>query len=176
MIVGIDPGIKGAIAWLTEDGQIDSLEDMPTLKDGKKTLVDAVKLYNLLKFDVVSIRLVVLEKVGARPGYKSKGHRGGDQDEGGQGAVSGFSFGRTLGRTETPIAILGLPMEFPTPQRWKKVVLEGTEKDKQAAIAYVQRRWPDAELTPPRCRVPRDGRADAILLAEFGRRLLGGKP
>lgn len=173
MIVGIDPGIKGAIAWLTDDGKIESLRNMPTLKDGKKTLVDGVKIYELLQYDRLNIRLVVLEKVSARPGYKSKG---GDQDGGGNGAVSGFSFGRTLGRTEIPVAILGIPMEFPTPQRWKKVVLEGTEKDKAAAIAYVQRRWPSAALIPPRCRVPHDGRAEAILLAEFGRRLLGGKP
>ena len=159
MIVGIDPGVQGAIAVMLATGEIEDVFDMPTLKDGKKTLVDCVGLINILKF--LCRPTVVLESVNCRPG---------------QGVSSVFSFGRSLGRIEGVIHSLGLPMEFPTPQRWKKVVLEGTAKDKDAAIAYVKRRWPNAPLIPEGCRVPHDGRADSICLCEFGRRLLGGKP
>jgi crossover junction endodeoxyribonuclease RuvC len=159
MIVGIDPGVDGAIAWMTDGGDIEDVRNMPTTKDGKKRIIDCPHLCEVLKLTRPDI--VVLESVNCRPG---------------QGVSSVFSFGRSLGRIEGVIHTLGLPIEFPTPQRWKKVVLEGTDKSKEAAIAYVQRRWPDAQLIPDGCRVPHDGRADSILLAEFGRRLMGGRP
>ncbi len=161
MIVGIDPGVGGALCSMEDDGTIDELINMPTIKDGKNTLVDCDKLADWIRPLGRQTNLVVLEKVGARPG---------------QGACSGFSFGRTLGRIEGVLIAMNFRYEFPTPQRWKKVVLEGTDKSKEAAIAYVRRRWPDAQLIPDGCRVPHDGRAEAILLAEFGRRLLRGKP
>ena len=56
-----------------------------------------------------------------------------------------------------------------TPQAWKKAILAGTKKDKDAAIEYVNMKYPDFELILPRCRKPHDGMADAICIAEYGR-------
>ena len=39
---------------------------------------------------------------------------------------------------------------------------------KARSIAFASRMFPDMELIPPRCRVPRDGRADAACLALYG--------
>jgi len=161
MIVGIDPGVDGAVAWMDHDGDVLDVIEMPTYMDGKKRFVDCPTLRRSMASMICKDNLVVLESVNCRPG---------------QGVSSVFSFGRSLGRIEGVVFSLDLPMEFPTPQRWKKVVLEGTDKSKDAAIAYVKRRWPDVQLVPEGCRVPHDGRADAICLCEFGRRLLGGKP
>ena len=35
-IIGIDPGLDGAIAELTEAGELVAIHDMPTLEDGAK--------------------------------------------------------------------------------------------------------------------------------------------
>ena len=59
------------------------------------------------------------------------------------------------------------------PQTWKKVILEGTEKDKDAAIAYVENHHPDIDLIPRRCKKPHDGIADAVCLAAWGRITMG---
>ena len=80
-------------------------------------------------------------------------------------------FGEIVGA----VRALGLPLERPLPQAWKRVVLAGTDRGKAAAIAYARRRFPAAELLPtPRSRRPSDGIADALCLAEFGRRLVAG--
>jgi hypothetical protein len=46
-------------------------------------------------------------------------------------------------------------------------VLAGTTKDKDAAIAYCRRAFPDVALVLPRCRVPHDGIADAVWVKKF---------
>ena len=48
VIIGIDPGQKGAIAVLREDGSLFELFDMPIKKIGKDNRVDGVKLAGLL--------------------------------------------------------------------------------------------------------------------------------
>jgi hypothetical protein len=106
------------------------------------------------------VRLVVVERVGAMPK---------------QGLVSTFSFGRGFGEILGAIEALGLPLEMPIPQGWKKVVLAGTDMGKAAAVGYVARRFPGADLRPtPRSKKPSDGIFDAVCLAEYGRRLLAG--
>jgi crossover junction endodeoxyribonuclease RuvC len=90
-----------------------------------------------------------------------------------QGVASVFSFGFMAGCIEGAVTALGIALEKVTPQGWKKAILSGTAKDKQAAIDYCRRRWPATSLlATPRCRTPHDGIADALVLAEFGRRLL----
>jgi crossover junction endodeoxyribonuclease RuvC len=60
------------------------------------------------------------------------------------------------------------PLEYVRPQAWKKKVLAGTSKDKEAAIAFVRARFPGAPLTLPRCRTPHDGMADAVCIGYYG--------
>jgi crossover junction endodeoxyribonuclease RuvC len=67
---------------------------------------------------------------------------------------------------------LSIPVELATPQRWKGVVLHGSAKDKDAAISWCRRAFPDVALVPPGCRKPHDGMADALCLLEYGRRVL----
>ena len=52
------------------------------------------------------------------------------------------------------------------------LTLAGTRQDKAAAIAYCARRYPAASLlATPRSRTPHTGLADALCLAEWGRRI-----
>jgi crossover junction endodeoxyribonuclease RuvC len=107
---------------------------MPVLKGkGSKTEIDVPSLVALLRgLDAErGVRLVVVEKVGAMPK---------------QGVVSSFSFGKSFGEVLGAIKTLGLALELPMPQAWKKAVLAGTDHSKTAAIAYVRSRFPDASL------------------------------
>jgi crossover junction endodeoxyribonuclease RuvC len=89
--------------------------------------------------------------------------------------VSVFRFGFGAGLWVGILGALGIPFERVPPQAWKKAVLAGTAKDKAAAIAYCSRRFPAASLlATPRSTKPHDGLADALCLAEYGRRLLVG--
>jgi hypothetical protein len=55
-------------------------------------------------------------------------------------------------------------------------MLAGTpgEDTKQRSVIAAQRLFPNVSLLPtPRCKKPSDGIADALLIAEWGRRKMG---
>jgi Holliday junction resolvasome RuvABC endonuclease subunit len=149
-ILAIDPGLSGGIAWAAADGTVSAIP-MPIA--GKE--LDLATLKAVIQSAAPS--WVVLEKVGSMPG---------------QGVASTFKFGTGWGMAQGLAAGLGLPLELVTPQRWKRVVLHGTAKDKDAAIAFCRRAFPGVELVPPRCRKAHDGMADALCMLEYGRRTL----
>ena len=99
MIVGIDPGASGALAFLTDAGALISVHDMPTysVKVGtkKRTRLAVAELADMLRErDITS---AYVEKVGAMPG---------------QGTASMFSFGYTAGAIEGVLSALGVPVNF----------------------------------------------------------------
>lgn len=151
MIVGIDPGQTGGIAYIDTSSGASHAMPMPLM--GKE--IDGHELANALRGR--SIDTVILEKVHAMPK---------------QGVSSTFKFGMGFGLVIGVCEALGIPYRLVTPQAWKKVVLAGTTKDKDAAATFVRRAYPSIGLTPGRKRVPHDGMADAVCLAEYGRRLM----
>lgn len=166
-IVGIDPGLDGGVAVLTPEDELIATV-MPVLGTGAgRREVDIKELDvwldgALREVPIVGFHkvLVVLEKVGPMPK---------------QGVTSTFTFGRDYGKLLALAALNGWSLENPMPQQWKRVILAGTAKDKDAAIAYMQRRYPGVELrASTRCKKPHHGIADAGCLAEYGRRILGG--
>ena len=159
LIIGIDPGLDGGVAILPIDGSGPRVYPMPTMP-GKRRTVDARGLSLLLR-EAKGAELVAVEDVHSHPK---------------QGVASTFAFGRAFGEVLGVVGALELPLELVTPQRWKKSILEGTAKDKHAAIRYASKRFPSASLlASPRSRVNHDGMADALCLAEFGRRLIVGE-
>ncbi len=66
----------------------------------------------------------------------------------GQGVSSTFKFGQGYGSILGIAAALSIPTELVTPQAWKKVVLAGTAKDKDAAVGYCRRAFPNVSLLP----------------------------
>ena len=146
MIIGIDPGISGAIATLTGDSLVDVV-DMPTMKNGKKQMVNAAELAKLLSSYKSNNTVVYLERVSAMPG---------------QGVSSMFNFGVSFGIIQGITGALQIPMVLVTPQLWKKKAgLLG--KDKDCARTLAQQLYPAAPLG----RKKDCGRADAILIARF---------
>jgi crossover junction endodeoxyribonuclease RuvC len=153
IVIGIDPGAKGGIAFIlpsphTRDHSI----AMPMA--GKD--VDAGRLAALLRGATTGSTLAIayLEKVHAMPK---------------QGVSSSFKFGESYGVVKGVLGAISLPYQLVTPQKWKKVVLEGTDKSKEAAIDFCRRMYPEVNLlATERSRKPHSGIADALCIAHYG--------
>ena len=145
MIIGIDPGQKGAIAFVSKHGC--HVQQMPETILGIDELLTENGLVNMAK-------LAVLEKAQAFPG---------------QGVVSMFNYGVHYGSLQAVLTCLGLPFILVRPQEWKKEILKGLnwKGDKMVAVEYVRRKYPNLLL--PRAKDKQTGFADAICLAEFGK-------
>lgn len=166
LTIGIDPGVQGAIAALA-DGDFEAVIDMPLMdRVTKGNEVDGAQLAGVLREMRArhpgAAVLVMMEQVNAMPSVADKfGKRRG------MGSTSAFNFGEGFGVIKGVIAALGMPMVLTTPQKWKKEYgLIGKPKDLARTIAA--RRFPVA--VPLLKRVKDSGRADAILIADWGRR------
>lgn len=174
---GIDPGVSGAIVFIWPDGKIEFF-DMPVTKVGGRSVYDVNALLAILK------RLGQgYNELGLAPGFLTieqlHAGMGGERS----GKLAAFSLGYCSGMLATAAAALGIPHEFVSPNRWKKGKADGLLRDmpddKGASVVVAKRLFPDAapELTSKKSGglVGRadllHGRADALLLAEYGRRL-----
>lgn len=154
-VIGIDPGLDGALAWLS--GDILETFDVPTLEMSRnskaKREVDHYALARIL--DELTGRTltaphVIIEQVGSMPG---------------QGVSSVFSFGKTYGTLIGVCAGNYLPITFVAPQTWKKALHVPAAKDGARAVASATfprhgDQWPLKK---------HDGRAEAALIASYGR-------
>lgn len=155
IIAGIDPGKGGALAILYPDNVVHFF-DVPRIKLRGKD-VPAWSAWDREwrgALDFAGPDLIVIEGVAARPG---------------QGVSSMFSFGRTLGFAHAIAVASGAAVEQVPPQTWKKKLgLLNSSKD--ASREKVRSILPAA--TDHVTRVKDDGRAEAALLAYYGRRYL----
>ena len=106
-IIGIDPGLSGAIAVL-DDLKIFDLFDMPIMPEGKKNKnqLNSAQLVNIIKRHIhTNSTFVIVEQVSAMPG---------------QGVTSMFNFGQTFGAIKGICASLNLPIFYVRPAKWKK--------------------------------------------------------
>ncbi len=157
--IGIDPGLKGAIAVVDENGAIVSLTPMPVDDDG----VNAIEVMEMLMawIDNAEAVKVVLEKGQAMPG---------------QGVSSCFNYGYGCGALYAVCRCLKLQTTLVRPQTWTKVMHQGTDggeaKDRSRVAAM--RTWPEEKWgVEGRKKKPHDGLIDAALIAEWGRRVVG---
>ena len=155
IFIGIDPGLSGAVAAIDEKYNVLGLEDTPTIKAGGKTLYSVEGMAALLRrFALLGAVLVILEQAQAMPG---------------QGVSSTFSTGYGFGLWSGILGALELPYKAIRPSVWTRKVLSGCPgQGKDRSIGFAMRMFPGAELVPPGCRRPRDGRADALCLAFLG--------
>lgn len=157
MILGIDPGLNGALALLSGGGVILTVHDMPlTPKTGKGgNQVDAGNLCVLLRTLAVNynngapIRTYV-ERVGAMPG---------------QGVTSMFSFGEGCGVLRGVLSAREFPLSYVAPVKWKNAVgLKGF--DKRYALTVAKQLVPSSAVYLTKNK--HVGRADATLIAYYG--------
>jgi crossover junction endodeoxyribonuclease RuvC len=152
IIIGIDPGISGAICIL-ENKKIVEIHDTPTMIDGKKNKrqVNGAQIANIMKSTLINNKevVVVVEHVNAMPG---------------QGVTSMFNFGQSFGVIKGICAALALPINFVRPAKWKKYYsLINTNKDASRTKAIELYPKNSADLS----RKKDTNRADAILIARY---------
>ena len=154
LIIGIDPGISGAICFF-EDGQVKEIIDMPVMADGKKNKrqINGPQVYNEIlkrinKFQKKDI-IVVIEQVSAMPG---------------QGVTSMFNFGQSFGVIKGVCAALSLPIYFVRPTKWKKH-FNLIKTNKEASRTKVIEVYP--EISSKLSRKKDSNKADAILIARY---------
>jgi len=161
VFIGIDPGLSGGIAVITPEAY--TTFDVPVLvvvkgktKKNRYNSVEISRIFRSVMQGAAAKEYTVqvwLEDVHAMPG---------------QGVTSMFSMGRGLGIYEGIISALGLPLNYISPITWKKKVMCGQGKEKDAAVYKAQQLFPNAVLTTPRGRLL-DGRAEALLIAFYGK-------
>jgi crossover junction endodeoxyribonuclease RuvC len=151
IVLGIDPGLSGAIAFYdTKTGDI-TVADMPTIevtRNGKKKNEVSPQL---LSDEIAKGHptMAFLERVGAMPG---------------QGVTSVFSFGRSMGVVEGILAAFDIPTTIVPPTVWQKGVnlRGGKDGSRERAMQLFPRQ---ASLF---ARKKDDGRSDASLIAYYG--------
>ena len=152
IIIGIDPGISGAIS-IVENKKILEVYDTPTMIDGKKNKkqINSAQVTRIIKERLNDNKevIVVVEHVNAMPG---------------QGVTSMFNFGQSFGVIKGICAALSLPIYFVRPAKWKKHFnLIKTNKD--ASRTKVIEVYP--EISNKLHRKKDANRADAILIALY---------
>lgn len=142
--IGIDPGKSGALAVVGR-----TLGDFAITFD-EEGYIQAIE--NAKREGDV---FAVVEHVGAMPK---------------QGVSSTFAFGQNFGWILGVLAALEVPFELVRPQKWKKHF--SCTSDKNTSVEVAKRLFPGVSLmASERCRKPHDGMAEALLMAEYARRL-----
>ena len=140
MILGIDPGRKGALAWVLSTGQLDDVRDMPA---DRTALADMIRLS--------PADMVIIEEVSTRPG---EGHVGACTTGYGGGVLEGICLGASI------------PYRIFSASNWKRWA--GVTSDKALCCAKARRLWPGkASMFGGPKGGDLDGRADAALLAHW---------
>jgi crossover junction endodeoxyribonuclease RuvC len=151
--IGIDPGLSGAIVAI-RGTEVLLCEDVPTFAQDKGREYDIPAMADMLRCVILGRDvLVTLERAQAMPK---------------QGVTSMFNFGRGYGIWLGILGGLGIPYQTVRPCDWTRMLKGLPGKGKERSILFASQYFPDLELTPGRCRKPKDGRADAACLAWYG--------
>lgn len=146
--IGIDPGQSGAMAVI--HGEYVSVV---TFSESK--YLETLRGFNARRAFSVCSMFAIVEHVGPMPK---------------QGVTSTFKFGQNFGLIQGMLYAMNIPFELVRPQKWKKMF--SCTSDKNTSISVAQRLFPNVPLfATPRCRKPHDGMAEALLMAEYGRRI-----
>lgn len=149
LILGIDPGLKGALAFLSPSNRVEVF-DMPITGAKRGHDLDEGALSRMLDARSRDIDFALLERQWARP-----------TDGGPQAFKTGCNFGALrmlLASNFIPYALVG-------PAAWKRFLAVSSDKDQCRGLA--SQLFPeDAGQWPLK---KHDGRAEAALLAYYGR-------
>ena len=154
--IGIDPGLDGALAVSDSPGNLRVLDTPTLIVAGKKNRRD----YDIPMMCDYLTKAMVSPPAYCRVGIESV-HSMPDQ-----GVASSFNFGKGFGIWLGLVVALKMPYDLIIPQRWKKVMLDGMGKEKDASRLRAQQLFPTSELSLKK----HHGRADALLIMEFLRR------
>jgi hypothetical protein len=155
-IIGVDPGLTGAIAVLAPEGTLEGVDDTPTLtlkvQRGMRQVYDVPGMAALLRPYAGHQCQVYIEESQPMPG---------------QGTRSTFSTGYGYGLWIGLLTTLQLSYTPIRPGIWKHTLALG--KDKETARLRAMQLYPGADLRLKK----HHGRAETLLLASYGLRATG---
>lgn len=150
--IGIDPGLSGAVGYVTSNGHA-AVWDMQTILKGTGSVKSEVNasalylhLYRLMHNEERDHVIAALERVNSMPG---------------QAASSTFSLGDSFGVARACLACASIPTTYVTPQAWKKYF--GLSKEKEEARSLAVKLYPNVELHLKK----HIDRAEALLIATW---------
>lgn len=151
-VIGIDPGKRGGIAVLSLIGEVLRLERMPE---------NLNRLIEVLESEREGLLRVFFERQQPMPK---------------QGVLSMFNLGKHYGEIRGVLVAMNISFEEVVIQRWKREFgLNGrglkSKERKKKAVEKVCELFPEVRESVER----HDGLAEALLIAEYGRRLLVGR-
>lgn len=166
-VAGVDPGVSGAIAVLDTETASLSVHDFPKLAvsvNGKnRSIIDFDATWALVfALAANGIDLCVLEAPGRR---------------GSQNAAAGVTFGEAAGAIQMAVVAAGIPRRLAQPNEWKKAVglpVRGERKERKDESRLAAKRLFPAHQSYF-ARVLDADRAEAALLAHYGKTLIGVK-
>lgn len=144
LVIGIDPGQSGGIAWWSSDGGMDCCKMPETERDVVCRLTEICELANDRRMWKLK---AYIERVHSMPG---------------QGVASSFKFGQSYGFLRGCLNGLDIPFDEVTPQKWQASMGCRTKGDKNVSKSRAQQLWPGLKIT--------HAVADALLICEHGRR------
>ena len=156
MICGIDPMDKGALAFLDHD--FTEVIDMPTVK-----ITQTRHEFDAFVFiDLIGMRApdrIYVEKMQPMP----------------IGSLANFKRGGYLYAIRAVSAALKVSLVEVPPKEWQKAFgikssRKGGQDTKEQSYLVAKRMFPDIALKTPK-DIILDGRCDALLIAEYGRRV-----
>jgi crossover junction endodeoxyribonuclease RuvC len=155
IVVGVDPGLTGAIALVGgERGErLVEVMDMPVKRVGKakREELDVEALRYMLALARRRADVLVMERQGAAPG---------------QGVSSTFKLGAQYGMLHGMAIVMGFRVERVSPAEWKAALRLGADKERSREAAM--KAWPADQVFF--ARVKDHGRAEAALIALWAHR------
>ena len=145
--IGIDPGSKGAISIIHEDGTLFENHDIPKVGN---------------EYDLRKINQIIAEH---SIDYACIEHQ---QVFGKEGIKTAFTIGMGYGILLMALEANNIPYTETRPQKWKKA-FGLLQKDKAVSVRLAQKLFPTGVFVGPRGGIY-DGRAESALIAEYGRR------
>lgn len=146
LTLGIDPGLSGAWALLTADGEVEGLGDLPVMRAHALSWIHTELRGDLNRAIAGRPVRAIVEHVTAMPK---------------QGVSTTFTFGMAVGSMLAIVQSLGIGIELVRPTKWKKAL--GLDREKKTALHRARLLFPTAELG----LVKHHGRAEALLLAHW---------
>lgn len=165
--IGIDPGLDGCLAALSDDGKV-VFHDMATIKtDTGKRRYNVAWLVGVLDDYQMEPCMAGLEVFTGFPGMGSKLRCAMcNQPRGLAGtSVSALAQGRGIGIWEGALAMAKISTRMVSPQAWRSRLLRDTDKSKDSSRLVAMRLFP--QIASQLQLKKHHGRADALLIAEY---------
>lgn len=167
-IIGIDPGLQGAIAFAFIDStaRVYCTPTVYSAKGRREYDEPAMRERLLSTFAVRSTLHAFIER-------QQTMRLGPDKAP---PAIAQFRKGEGYGLWRGLLVGLGISYTVVGPRTWQKLMLRDVDKSdtKAASIIVAKRLFPDVRLRhSDRCTKDNHNFADALLIAEYGRRTLG---